>query len=245
MQGRVLPVPMAGDAPPNWFSHQNRDVVGTHSRPSSRPSFWDTRYADHEKLFGREPSSFVSNEAHRIPVGSEVVELGAGEGRTLLWLAQERATDGTAVDFSSEALTTAEQWAQHHNVSLHTVQADVRKWVPDRQWDVVVVTFLQLLPAERSSLYRTIRSCLRPGGLVMGEWFRPAHLKGGYDRVGPSSSDRMVSEDEIRAAFSADDILRCAAVDVELDEGPFLNGMAAVVRLLARRQKDDDSVEEH
>lgn len=222
-------------APSAQFSHGAERVVESSSRPSSRSSFWDTRYAEHERLFGRAPSTFVAGEAHRIPVGSEVVELGAGEGRTLLWLAKERVVDGTAVDFSREALTTAEQWAEQLDVSLHTVQADLRQWTPSRQWDVVVVTFLQLLPDERSVLYRAMRSCLRPGGLVIGEWFRPAHLEGDYDRIGPSRPDRMVPVDEVRTAFSDDEILQCEAVDVELDEGPFLSGSAAVVRLVARR----------
>jgi hypothetical protein len=151
---------------------------------------------------------------------------------------REREVEGTAVDFSSEALTTAEQWAKQLDVSLHTFTADVRDWTPSRQWDAVVVTFLQLLPAERSALYRTMQSCLRPGGLAIGEWFRPVHLDGDYDRIGPSRPDRMVSVEEVRTAFSEDDLLQCEAVDVELDEGPFLNGSAAVTRLLARRRDE-------
>jgi SAM-dependent methyltransferase len=209
--------------------------VSTADRPSSHPSFWDERYADHEALFGTRPSAFVVREADRIPEGSSVLEMGAGEGRTLLWLARERDAVCTAVDFSETALHTARQRAQAEGLPLDTVAADVRRWTPARRWDVVVVTFLQLRPDERAQLYRTIRAALREGGLVLGEWFRPAHLTDDFDRLGPSRPDRMVPPAELRAAFAADEVQACRADDVTLADGPHLWGRAAVVRFVARR----------
>lgn len=205
------------------------------SRPSSRPPFWDQRYATTDHLFGTEPSAFVAAEAHRIPEGAAVLELGAGEGRTLAWLARTREARGTALDFSETALRTARTTAEAEGLPLDTVAADVRTWRPERRWDAVIVTFLQLRPAERPALYRVIRTALRPGGVLLGEWFRPDHLRGDYDRVGPTSADRMVPPSELRAAFAPDDIVLCDAADVPLAEGPLLRGDAAVVRLVARR----------
>jgi SAM-dependent methyltransferase len=204
-------------------------------RPSSRPPFWDQRYANTDHLFGTEPSAFVAAEAHRIPEGAAVLELGAGEGRTLAWLARTRDVRGTAVDFSETALRAARETAEAEGLPLETVAADVRTWRPERQWDAVVVTFLQLLPVERPTLYRVIRAALRPGGVLLGEWFRPDHLDGSYDRIGPSSADRMVPPSELRDAFAPDEIVSCEAADVTLAEGPLLRGDAAVVRLVARR----------
>jgi SAM-dependent methyltransferase len=205
------------------------------SRPSSRPPFWDQRYADADSLFGTGPNAFVAAEADRIPEGAAVLELGAGEGRTLAGLARTRDVRGTAVDFSETALRGARETAEAEGLPLETVTADVRSWRPERRWDAVVVTFLQLLPAERPGLYRTIRAALRPGGVLLGEWFRPDHLRGEYDRIGPSSADRMVPPAELRDAFAPDDIAFCEAADVTLAEGPHLRGRAAVVRLVARR----------
>jgi len=204
-------------------------------RAASRPSFWDERYAANEHLFGGAPNAFVASEADRIPCGSDVLELGSGEGRTLLWLAQERDVSGTAVDFSEEALRAGAAWAERDGLSMDTVQADVRSWTPPRPWDAVIITFLQLLPDERPGLYDTIRRSLRPGGVLIAEWFRPDHLSGDYDRLGPSSADRMVPLAELRDAFAEDDLLQCEAADVTLEEGPILQGDAAVVRLIVRR----------
>ncbi len=206
-------------------------------RPSSHPAFWDARYEREEHLFGTAPNAFVAEEAYRLPPESEVVELGAGEARTLAWLAREHGHRTTAVDFSDEALATARRWATAHDLALDTTRADVCTWTPDRQWDAALVTFLQLLPDQRPVLYRLLRQIVRPGGWMFGEWFRPDHLQEDYDRVGPSRADRMVPVDEVRAAFSDQKILRCVPADVHLQEGPLLNGDAAVVRAVVRKER--------
>ena len=211
-------------------------------RPSSQPDFWDARYEREEHLFGAAPNAYVADEAHRLPRLSEVVELGAGEGRTLAWLAREHEHRTTAVDFSDAALATAARWAEKHDLPLDTIQADVRTWTPGRQWDAAIVTFLQLLPDERPRLYRLLRDIVRPGGWILAEWFRPDHLNGDYDRMGPSTADRMVPVEEVHTAFSEDEILRCSAADAHLHEGPLLKGNAAVVRGLVRRADDCEGV---
>lgn len=203
-------------------------------RASSQPDFWDVRYEREEHLFGTAPNAFVASQADRIPRSADVVELGAGEGRTLVYLAGERDTHGTAVDFAPTALEQAKELADAHGVALDTVQADVRTWQPTRCWDVVLVTFVQLLPHERPAFYQLMRRIVRPGGWLIGEWFRPDHLNGAYARIGPSAADRMVPVEELRAAFAACTIERCEAADVDLAEGQRLRGEAAVVRFAAR-----------
>jgi hypothetical protein len=205
-------------------------------RESGTPAFWNVRYAENDHLFGTGPSAFVDAEADRLSPGSEVLELGAGEARTLLALAQQNEHRGTAVDFSAEALAGAQALAKRAGVDLETIEADVRTWRPgDRRWDAAVVTFLQLLPDERVRLYDLLRTVVRPGGWIFGQWFRPAHLSGTYDRIGPSSEDRMVPRSELEQHFAADALAVCEKRDVHLEEGEFLRGHAACVHLVARR----------
>lgn len=203
------------------------------SRVSSDPSFWDVRYARENHLFGTAPSAFVMEHAHNIPRGAAVLEIGAGEGRTLVSLAEERGIRGTALDFSNEALDAAGKLAEGNGVDLETICCDVRRWSPKRTWDAVVVTFVQLLPDERHLLYETIRSCVQPGGWVLGQWFRPQHLDGSYDRVGPNRRDRMVPVEELEAAFKNEDRVVCEPADITLNEGR-LHGRAATAHLVAR-----------
>ncbi len=119
---------------------------------------------------------------------------------------------------------------------LRTIKADLRTWTPDTTWDVAFATYVQLLPEERPRFFQLLREAVRPGGWILGEWFRPAHLQDDrFARVGPSKIDRMVSLAEVHEPFSADEIVHCATADVSLEEGPLLRGQAGVVRLIARK----------
>jgi SAM-dependent methyltransferase len=166
--------------------------------------------------------------------GDEVLELGAGDGRTLRALAASHGIRGTAVDFSPAAVQRARDAARDAGGTVTAICADVRTWQPETTYDAVIVTFVQLLPAERRALFACMRSAVRPGGWVLGQWFRPAHLRGGYDRIGPNRPDRMVPLNELRAAFHDFDPLMVAGSTVTLDEG-FLHGRAATAHLAARR----------
>jgi len=63
---------------------------------------WNERYAAQPLLWAVDPDPFLSGELGDRPPG-RALYLGAGEGRTALWLAQ-RGWQVTAVDFSDVAL---------------------------------------------------------------------------------------------------------------------------------------------
>ena len=205
-------------------------------RPSSQPAFWDERYEREAHLFGTAANRFIAAEAARIPHGSDVVELGAGEGRNLVYVAGRGGHRVTAVDFSQPALQKAERLARRRHVPLRTIEADLRAWTPEEQWDAVLVTFVHLLPEERPAFYQRIRSVLRPGGLLLAEWFDARHAAHGYARVGPSKADRLISEEELRRHFPEGGLRVCKEADVYLSEGPVLRGRAAVVRLVWQKE---------
>jgi len=203
-------------------------------RPSSHPPFWDVRYAREPELFGASPSAFVIQHADLIPPGAQILEIGAGDGRTLRGLARSRDVSGVGVDFSREAIATGRRRAAAHSLDVTFEHADIRSWSPSSTWDVVIVTFVQLLPPERSTLYAGMRTAVRPGGLVLGQWFRPDHLSGAFDRVGPNRPDRMVPPAEVETAFKSFHDLSVTSEVVSLNEGR-LRGEAATIHLVARR----------
>lgn len=228
---RRVPKLKANSSLPILSIELNDDTLGPDPRASSQPAFWDERYAQNEHLFGTAPSAFVAGEVHRLPVGASVLEIGAGEGRTALSVAREIDGPATLVDFSTEALAEAQTLAASWDVACTTVKADLRTWVPDAAYDVVLCTFVQLLPGERPGLYHLLHEAVAPEGWILGEWFRPAHLGADYDRMGPSRSDRMVPVAELEAHFGTAPAARCFSADITLDEGPFLSGRAALSRL--------------
>ena len=198
--------------------------------------FWDEQFADAAFRYGTAPNAFVAEQAGRILSGSAVIAVGAGEGRNAVWLA-EQGFRVTALDLSEVGLAKTRQLAAERDVTVETVHADVRTWRPERTWDAAVCTFLHLGPAKRPALYRALRAALRPGGLLIAEWYRPEQLIEGYTSGGPPDVAMMVALDELRTAFSADDLLLAEAVEVDLDEGVH-RGPAATVRLLVERRSD-------
>ncbi|WP_114424215.1 class I SAM-dependent methyltransferase [Nocardioides houyundeii] len=104
---------------------------------------WDERYAEHGLVWRAGPNEFVAAELGDLQAG-RAVDLGAGEGRNALWLA-ERGWRVTAVDFSLVALEKGRQLAGDLPVSW--VCADATTWVSSVPVDLVVLAYLQL-PAE-------------------------------------------------------------------------------------------------
>lgn len=197
-------------------------------------TFWNDRFRSEAYVYGTAPNQFVREQADRWPVGASVLELGAGEGRNAIFLA-EQGFNVTALDYAREGLCKLQQLADERGVSVTTIQADVTAWTPDRTWDGVVSTFLHLPPDARPGLYRNMQAALKPGGVLVAEWFRPEQITGGYNSGGPPSVDMMITEDELRAHFPDEGVQRIDAVETELDEGPHHRGPAAVVRLIWQR----------
>lgn len=198
----------------------------------SKPqTFWDDRFSDDRYVYGVQPNRFVEEAVDTwLPASGDVLALGAGEGRNAVYLARQGHTV-TAVDYSAEGLRKTRHLADEWDVSVDTIQADVRDWTPDRTWDVVVVTFLHLPAPDRPPLYRLIRRLLRPGGLLVAEWFRPEQRTEGYTSGGPPDPDMMVTPEELRTHFPTESIVHLEETEPMLEEGMH-RGPAATVRFV-------------
>jgi SAM-dependent methyltransferase len=201
---------------------------------AERSAFWDARFGSEVYTYGTRPNAFIADEAHRFPAGAAVADLGAGEGRNAVFLA-ERGCRVTAIDYAETGLDKARALAEDHGVAVETTRADLAYWMPERQWDGLVCTFLHLRLGERVRLYTAMQAALRPGGLLVAEWFRPEQRKDGYTSGGPPTLDLMVKPRELRQHFIWGDILQCEPAEVTLNEGPFHQGPAATVRFIFRK----------
>ncbi len=178
------------------------------------------------------PNAFIADQAQRLlPPVAEVVDLGCGEGRNTLFLARQGHIV-TAVDYAIVGLAKTQRLARAEGLTIESVQADVTEWHPDRQWDAVVIAFLHLRPADRPWLYQLIQRILRPGGLLIAEWFQPDQVLQGYRTGGPRSVDMLISLDELHRYFAPSGTLEAAEVVRPLEEGPYHKGEAAGVQFV-------------
>ncbi len=201
---------------------------------ADRSAFWDARFGSEVYTYGTRPNAFIAQEAHRFPAGSEIADLGSGEGRNAVFLA-EQGYRVTALDYAEAGLEKTRARARERGVHVDTVQADLAYWMPSRQWDGAICTFVHLRFGERVRFYTAVQAALKPGGLFVAEWFRPEQRKDGYTSGGPPTLDLMTKLRELEQHFIWGDILLCEPAEVTLNEGPFHQGPAATVRFIFRK----------
>lgn len=131
-----------------------------------RKPFWEDTYSDlNASTFGG-PSQEIRDIASQLPTGSRVLDLGSGEGRNALFLA-ERGFAVTAVDISEAGIRKLQVSAQGRNLDIHTEVADMRHFEFPNSFDLIISHgCLHLI--ERESWQRLIplfKENTNPGGI--------------------------------------------------------------------------------
>ena len=175
---------------------------------------WDGRYRQPGYWAGREPAEFLREVLPLLPRGT-ALDLASGEGRNGIFLAQQ-AYQVFAVERSRVGLEKTETLARECGVACHwatqltlphkpdaqlfLVQADLETFaLPSAQFDVVLCfKFLQ------RSLLPLLPRALRRHGMLVYETHTLAQLK---FASGPRSPEFLLQPGELRAAFSAMEIL--------------------------------------
>jgi SAM-dependent methyltransferase len=127
---------------------------------------WDQRYSGPDLVWGAGPNRFVTGEVTALAAG-RAVDLGAGEGRNAIWLA-ERGWQVTAVDFSAVGLARAGRLAAERGVSVDWVQADLLDYQPaPGSYDLVLVAYVHLPSASLARVFRAAAAAVAPGGTLL------------------------------------------------------------------------------
>ena len=128
---------------------------------------WDEAYTGTELVWTAEANRFVVEELAGLPAG-RALDLGAGEGRNAIWLA-EHGWQVTAVDFSAVGLAKAAELAAGRGVTgVRWVEADLREYQPGPAgYDLVLLAYVHLPPDEFGALLKRAASALAPGGTLL------------------------------------------------------------------------------
>lgn len=200
----------------------------------SAAGFWDSRYAPDAYAYGTRPNRGLMALEPLLPRGSRVLLPGDGEGRNGVWLAQE-GHRVLAVDQSAEGLRKAERLAARAGVQIEVEQADLTDWMPPRDtFDALVLVFVHLPPEIRGAVHRRLLQALRPGGLLILEGFDRSHA--GLPGGGPRDPAWLFDAATLREDFDGCAPLTIELVDADLDEGPFHQGRARVLRVHGRHR---------
>ncbi len=124
---------------------------------------WDRRYDRDEYVWHLEPNRFLPGLVDDLAAG-RALDLACGEGRNSVWLARQGWTV-TGVDFSAVGVEKGGRLAADAGVDVEWLVDDVTTW-PGRPagYDLVIVFYVQLPPADRAAMLRTAALALAPGG---------------------------------------------------------------------------------
>lgn len=199
-------------------------------------NMWDERYAGGEYFFGTKPNAFMLSQHHLLKPGMSCLAVADGEGRNGVWLV-EQGLKVLSVDSSAVAASKADTLAQQKGVKLDFEVADLLNWDWGKErFDVVVAIFIQFAtPAQREVLFKGIKQCLKPGGLLLLQGYTPRQLE--YKTGGPPVAENMYTEPLLRKEFADMEILHLVEHDAEINEGSGHKGMSALIDLVARKKK--------
>lgn len=192
--------------------------------------YWNERYG-RGCLFGVEPNVVLVEHCSKVAPG-RALDLGCGQGRNAVWLALQ-GHQVTAVDQSDVAIGQARELAARAGVEIETVTEDVAGWdVPDGEFDLVVLAYVQLPSDQRTAVHATARRGLAHGGTL----FLVAHHRDNLEHGvgGPPTPEVLFDEEELAADFAGLQILRNEKV-LRPAERDGVSGNAIDVLFVARR----------
>jgi len=191
--------------------------------------FWNERYAATEYAYGTEPNQFFKEQLEKLNPG-KILFPAEGEGRNAVYAAK-MGWQVYAFDPSTKGKRKAEKLASANGVSIDYQIAGYEdvNYTP-HFFDCIVLIFAHTHPLKRNEVHQKLFSFLKPGGTLVLEGFSKNQIS--YNTGGPRDVNMLFSRKEMESDFGFFSELTIAETDIILNEGPFHQGKAAVIRIL-------------
>ena len=194
--------------------------------------FWDERYLTDEYVYGKEANAFFSAQLDGAGPGLMLLP-GEGEGRNAVY-ASRKGWVVDAFDQSSVGQTKALALASELGTEISYRVCRIEDFsFKQNHYDVVGLLFFHADPADRMFLHRKVFESLKPGGFLILEAFHKDQLKN--DTGGPRSPEMMFDEETLSSDFASFEIRLLEKQDIVLNEGPFHQGAASVIRFVGKK----------
>jgi SAM-dependent methyltransferase len=192
--------------------------------------FWEQRYSEKDYAYGMDPNQFFKIELDKLNVGSILLP-AEGEGRNAVYAAK-LGWEVSAFDYSEAAKEKAVALAEREGVALDYQVCEVLQYSPNTTFDVIGLSYTHFGAAIRAQAFSHLLSLLKPKGHVIFEAFSKEQLQ--YSSGGPKNAEMLFSEVEIRQLFSHLNFHILQECIIELDEGRYHQGKAAVVQFVGQ-----------
>ncbi len=189
---------------------------------------WDERYSQNDLIYGKEPNQYFEEIIDKIEQGKLFMP-GDGEGRNSIYAAKNN-WEVTSVDYSSVAVEKAKHYAQHDNVNVEIINADLSDYkYPKNHFDATGIIFLHLQSPQKEIIHANIAKSIRPGGAVILEVFSNNQLQ--HNSGGPRNKNALYTIEEIEEYYKDFEVKELTEKTIELNESKSHSGPATVIRL--------------
>ena len=148
---------------------------------------WDNSYRV-QPAHPIQASDVLLQNQHLLPTTGIAIDLACGLGGNAITLAKA-GLHTHAWDISPVALEKCHQFAQEHQVTVHTKVRDIEQFPPEQNsFDVIVVTHF----LHRPTFFRLIEA-LNPGGCLYYQTF----VEYKNSDIGPSNKDYILRSNEL------------------------------------------------
>jgi SAM-dependent methyltransferase len=194
-------------------------------------SFWNQRYANNQQVYGIQPNAFFKSFIDSHKPGSILLP-AEGEGRNALYAAS-KGWDVDAFDFSEEAMKRATSLFRENKVNVNYDLQQIENFTAGKKYDAVALIFVHVPSSTRSSFHKEIHNSLVSGGHLIFEAFSKDQVN--YNSGGPKDLSLLYDAPSICSDFPFLHISFCGESQVELNEGEFHKGKAAVLQLRGQK----------
>lgn len=194
--------------------------------------FWNQRYGATEYAYGTEPNVFFKSQLDSLQAGKLLMP-AEGEGRNAVYAAT-LGWETTAFDSSISGREKAMKLASEKGVNITYRIEDAREVsFPEASFDAIGLIYVHLPPDFRQLLHQRILSWLKPGGHIILEGFGKDQLQ--FQSGGPRDINMLFSKAMLEEDFAALKNLHIEEASIDLEEGLYHVGKAAVVRLVGEK----------
>jgi SAM-dependent methyltransferase len=185
--------------------------------------YWNSKFNDPKTQFQREPSHLLV-DAIRGRKPGRAIDLGMGEGRNAIYLAQQ-GWQVTGVDLADAGVAIARKRASMLHVELNAVVDDLDHYdLGKDQWDLIAMFYVHAwYHGSKPHSVDRVKSALKPGGLLVIEGFA-------------GTEKYMFHPNELLADFTSTfRIIRYDDVNAEAEWAP--GHTSHVIRMVAEKLK--------
>lgn len=198
---------------------------------------WNDRYQKPEFAFGTEPNVFFKEWILKFKIGRLLLP-AEGEGRNAVYAAQQ-GWQVTAFDLSVEGKNKAMQLANQKGVTIEYAVSDLEDMdLTEESVDAVGLIYAHFHYSKKATYHKKLNESLKQGGIMIFEAFSKEHLAlriNNPDVGGPTDSETLYSEQEIKEYFTGFEIIYLNTETIALSEGKYHNGKASVVRFVGKK----------